>query len=259
MSYVAVAVGGAALVGGVIAGSASQNAANTEAGAANAATGAQEQMFGTEQQNEQPYIQAGDQALSQIQGNMGAWNQPFTMNDFENQSPEYGFDLSQGLAGEQSAEAAQGAEYGTGTISAMNNYAQNMALNSYNSAFQNYQTQIQNSYSRLAGVAQIGQSAAAGINSNATAVGGNIGNNIVGAGNASAAGQVGTANAVTGAIGTGANGALMASILGGGNGQTSQAISGAFNNPNTPQLSMPQMGAQEGYPAGGGSTLSSLY
>lgn len=196
----AIVAGTGAVLGGVIEGSAAQSAANTEAQAADAAAATDMTMFNTENANAQPYIQAGDQALSELNANMSSYNQPFTMNDFENLSPEYAFDLSQGQQAITNSSAAQGGLVSGAELGALNNYSQNEALNAYNSAFSNYQTQIQNSYNRLAGIADLGGQAVSGLNSNTTAMANNLANTTTAAGTASAAGTVGTANAASGAI-----------------------------------------------------------
>lgn len=216
MSFIATGIiGGAAVIGGaVMSSNAASNAASTEANAANNATSAQLGMFGQEQATEHPYVQAGSQAESQIMGNMGSWNAPFTLGQFySSENPGYGFQLQQGLASTQAAESAGGAEYGTGTLAAMNNYAQNQANGQYQQAFQNYQQQVQGSYNRLAGIAQLGQGAAANSGAAAISAGQNIGNNITQAGTASAAGQVGSANAYSGALGQIGGGAMSLGML----------------------------------------------
>ena len=262
MSFVATAIVGGAVVGGYISGNAAQNAANTEANAAGAATSAEEGMFGTEQANAQPYIQAGDQALTEINQQMPGWNAAATPTAAQVEStPGYQFGMQQTLANLGSSESAQGATYGTGTMGAMAQYAQNVASTGYNQAFQNYQTSINNAYGRLAGIAGIGGNAVSGLNSNATTMAGNIGNNITGAGSASAAGTIGSANAINSSIGTATNGLMYNNMMsnlmqrpsttpqpGGGPG-TNAVMSG----PDMPQLQPATMGSQYSSP------ISSLY
>lgn len=62
MTWVAVAIAGGAIIGGI----SSSNAANTQAGAARNATDAQLQMFNRVQQNLQPYQQSGVGALNSL-------------------------------------------------------------------------------------------------------------------------------------------------------------------------------------------------
>ena len=99
MSFVATAVVGGAVVGGLISSNASQNAANTEANAANNATSAEQGMFGTEQATAQPYIQAGENALDQINQQMPGWNAAATPTAEEVEAtPGYQFGMQQTLA-----------------------------------------------------------------------------------------------------------------------------------------------------------------
>lgn len=265
MSAVATAIAGGAIVGGLISASGAQSAAGEEAGAANAANAMNMSMFNTEEANEQPYLQAGNTALGEINSNMPSWNQPFTTADFEsNSNPAYGFDLSQGEQAVENSAAASGHLISSNELGNASNYAQNMALNDYQSAFNNYETQINNSYSRLAGVAQLGQAAAANTNSAAMNTANNLSANTVGAGNAAAAGTVGTANAISGAVGTASNGLLMNSLLnnGGTTSTTSSAPSINFSQGASAGINnaFQQPGMQLQQPAvGQSSTVQSLF
>src|SRR5690349_20551125 len=66
----AVSIGGS-LISGLIGSHASQQAANTQANAANNATNAQLQMFNTVNQQQAPWRQAGQNALGSISGGFG--------------------------------------------------------------------------------------------------------------------------------------------------------------------------------------------
>lgn len=71
MTWVAVAVGGASIVGGLISGNASENAAQTQANASNAATQAQLQMWQQTRADMAPWMQAGNQGLNALLYGMG--------------------------------------------------------------------------------------------------------------------------------------------------------------------------------------------
>lgn len=243
----AVVAGGSSLLGGVANYFGSQSAASSEANAANNAAATQQQMFNTEQQNAQPYMQAGTQALSQLQNNMGYYNQPYTQAQFQ-QDPGYQFDLQQGQKALQTSSAASGGIMSGSELASLNNYSQNMASNEYQNAFNNYQTQVSNSYNRLAGVAGMGAQTVASLNGQATQSGANIGNSLTSAGNAQAAGAVGSSNAISGAL------------SGVGNAVSSYGIGNAImNKTQTPSmgiggsggLQMPQIGSQ--YASSGGT------
>lgn len=206
MSAVATAIVGGAVVGGAASYFGSQSAANTQANADLTSISAQESMFNTLNQQNQPWIQAGSNALGQIQNNMASYNTPFnpSIQQLEN-TPGYQFQLNQGLGAIQNSAAAQGHLVSSNELGAANSYAQNLASTSYQQAFNNYQTQISNSYNRLASLAGLGQAA----NSTMAQAGGNTANGvssaIQGAGAAQAAGTMGMANAISGGIGQGVN------------------------------------------------------
>ncbi len=199
----AVAIPAAIIGGAIISGLASNSAANTQASAGASSIAAQESMFQDMQANERPYMQAGQDALGQIQGNMAGYNKPFTMADFT-ADPGYQFELAQGLQAVKQGASGMGGLSGN-EQAASANYVQGLAGTEYQNAFNRYQTQITNSYNRLSNLVGIGQNAAAGTGAQSTQVGANIGNTMTGVGNAQAAGQVGMANAVNSGIGQGIN------------------------------------------------------
>lgn len=178
-------------------------------------------------------------------------------------TPGYQFQLQQGLNALQNSAAARGGLLSTGTAKNLNNYAQGVAStnyqNTYNNALQAYNTnfstneQSQNDlFNRLYSTTGLGANAAANLN-NVTAGSTNalqsgilgnatqIGNDIMGVGNAQAAGTVGAANALQGGL-QGAGNAI-------GQGISLQSILGAMNTSNTQQ--MPST------PFGGDATTSS--
>jgi hypothetical protein len=71
MTWGMVAVAGASLVGGVMSSNASKSAAATQAGAANAATQSQRDMFNQTQANNAPYDAAGQAATSKLSNLLG--------------------------------------------------------------------------------------------------------------------------------------------------------------------------------------------
>lgn len=169
MSFAAVVIGGAVagLAGAAISADAAGNAADTQAGATataaadqltaeQAALAQQQSQFNTIQADEQPWMQAGQSALSQMQNS--SWQQPYTMADFQ-QDPSYQFDLSQGTQAIQQAAAAQGGLKSGGMLKSIAQYTQGMASNDYQQAFNNYQTQQNAAFGRLSSVAGLGAQA----------------------------------------------------------------------------------------------------
>lgn len=109
-----------------------------------------------------PYTQGGSAAMGQLSAGLapgGALSTPFTASMMAQYSPAYQFQLSQGQQAAARAAAAGGGASG-GVAKAMNRYAQDYANTAFGSAANLYNTQQQNTYNRLAGVAGMGQQAA---------------------------------------------------------------------------------------------------
>jgi hypothetical protein len=222
----AVAVGVAGVAGSVI-------GAGEQASASEQATNTQESMFEQQEANLAPYQQAGVGAIQDLDylegigtpgkgqtaasssaGAFGSLNKPFNTSDWKSLSPMYNFDLQQGAQGTlNTASSGQGAESGA-ALSSLQAYNQNYANNSFNSAFANYQTQQNNIFNRLSGIANIGEGASANTATGESQSAGNIGQSITNTGTAIG---TGISNA-GGAIG---NSALLGALMGNGNSSTS--------------------------------------
>jgi hypothetical protein len=135
-------------------------------------------------------------------GGYGSLLAPFTTDQFHQYSPAYQFQLQQGQQAVLNGDASSvGAESGAASKDLIN-YNQGLADTAFNNAFNQYQTQQGNIYSRLAGLTQLGQNAASNTGAQGTQLAGNIGQSVASAGAAQAAGQVGSANAWSGALGS---------------------------------------------------------
>jgi hypothetical protein len=215
---VAAAIGGAAIAGGLISSQGAQSAANTQAGAAENAQQISLNEFNTITGQEKPFMQAGYGAQSALNYGLGigpktggaagmgygSLLQPFTEQQFKQYSPAYQFQQQQGMQGVLNQDASsQGAESGAASKDLIN-YNQGLANTAFNNAFNQYQTQQGNIYQRLAGVAQLGQNAAANTGQQGTALAGQAAQSATNIGSAQAAGQVGVANAWSGALGSAA-------------------------------------------------------
>jgi hypothetical protein len=216
MSAIAVAVvGGVAAIGGaLIESSAAQTAAGDQARSAQNALQLQSGMYNTTLTNEQPFLQAGTGATSQLNyllgtgtpggagtassstaGGFGSLNSPFTAQNFQQLSPAYQFQLQQGQQGTLNSETGTGALSGS-ALKDLTSFNQGLANTSFNTAFNQYQTQQSNTYSRLMGVAQMGQGAASNQATGASNFGASIGQSATNIGTAQAGGAVGSANAI---------------------------------------------------------------
>jgi len=225
----AAAAVGAAVVGSVagaaISASGAQSAAQTQANSAANAQQISENEFNTITNQEQPYMQAGYGAQSQLDyllgigtpgtaaggtnpgtassstaGGYGSLLQPFTAQNFQQLSPAYNFQLQQGQQGTLNADTANSGALSGSAQKDLMAYNQNMANTSFNNAFNQYQTQQGNIYSRLSGIVGSGQNAAANTGQQGTALAGQAAQSATNVGSALAAGQVGTANAYSGAL-----------------------------------------------------------
>lgn len=139
-------------------------------------------------------------ASSSPAGGFGSLLAPFTADMMKQYSPAYQFQLQQGQQGVLNSEAAgQGALSGS-ALKDLISYNQNYANTAFGNAFNQYQTQQGNIYSRLAGIAQLGQAAAANTGQQGTALAGQAAQSAQNIGTAQAAGQIGSANAWSGAL-----------------------------------------------------------
>lgn len=208
----AVAGAGALLGAGASAYGASQ-ASNAQQKAAKLASQTQLSMFNQTQKNLSPFMQFGADAAGQLGGKLAGLTTPFnpTMEQLA-ATPGYQFTLQQGMNAVNNSNSALGwGDSGPGA-KGIADYAAGLASQTYQQQYNNYWNQNKSIYDMLMGPTQLGENAAAQQGSFATALGGQLGSNIIGAGNAQAAGDIGMANAA-GSIPT--NMLMMYSMLGG--------------------------------------------
>lgn len=220
---VPVALGAAAVVGAGASvyaankqSSAAKQAGNLQYKAAQDAATQQMAMFQQMQGNLKPYMTAGTNALTQMQGLTGTnpggnpltapltapfeeWNP--TQAGLE-ATPGYQFALSQGLKAGQNRLTVQGLGESGPAVTGAIDYATGMASGTYQQQFQNYNVergnywnQNQSIYNMLAGITQTGQNAAAGTGVAGIQTGGAISNLMTGGAAALGAGGLGSANA----------------------------------------------------------------
>ena len=225
MFFVAVGVGVAGVAGAAISAGAAGSAADDQAQAAQNAQNISQGEFNTINQQEAPFLQSGTQSLGQLNyllgvgtpGNLGDKNAPptassstgggygslltpFNTGNWQQLSPDYNFQKQQGQQGVLNADAAgQGALSGS-ALKDLTNYNQGLANTSFNNAFNQYQTQQGNIFSRLSGIANLGQSAASQQAQSGTALAGQAAQSATNIGTAQAGGVVGAANAISGGL-----------------------------------------------------------
>ena len=226
--------GATGLASSLIGANASQNAANTQAQAAQNAQNLTQQMFNTQNAQLAPNRAAGYNALNQLQGNLsgpyqqydangnpigtaqgtGYFTNQMTPSDYANyMSPYYQFGLNQGLGQATNIANATGGRLSGNALQGLNQYAQNYAQTGAQQAFQNYQTQRTNIYNTLAGIAGLGQTAQGTTANLASNTANALSNLQTGSAAAQAAGQIGQAGAYTGGLSNIGNNFLLASLL----------------------------------------------
>jgi hypothetical protein len=216
MSGVATAIAGSAVVGAV----GSSMAASKQASAARNAQAIQQQQQQQNMQLQQPYNQAGQGALKQLQymegldpslkgtgmdesaGGYGSLNAPFTAQTFQQMSPAYNFVKQQGGQGVLNQAAGTSGALSGSAMKDLMSFNSGLANESFNNAFNQYTTQQTNTFNRLNSMVGTGQNAAAGVGGQNTQLAGNAGQAATNIGNAQAGGIMGVSSALgQGAIG----------------------------------------------------------
>lgn len=245
-----------AVAGGIISSSGAQSAAATQAAAQLQAAQMQQQTANQNFANLAPYNQNGQQALGNLNAQYGqtqnvlnsAFNTaqgavPQAMTQAQLvQTPGYQFQLAQGLASTQAANAARGLGVSGAATKAAGQYATGLANSNYQTQFGNQQAiygdqsqQFSNAvnqqnalYQQAYGPASLGENAAAQQGNQANVSAAMIGSNIAGAGASQATGIQSSANSL----------ANTASSLGGA-GYNYLAMNNALNNNSSGYADLP--------------------
>lgn len=180
----------AAVAGSVISGAmqsdGAKSAADTQAGATNAATAENRRQYDQTRADYQPYREAGTKALGTLQSEM---DQGVTAADVMS-DPGYQFGLTQGQLGLDRKIAASGGRVSGAALKAASQYNTGYATTGYNAAYQRKQDRL----NRLASLAGIGQSATGSSAAAGAASAGANANLISSQGNATAASQIAQGN-----------------------------------------------------------------
>jgi hypothetical protein len=203
-------VAGATVVSSLVGANASRKAANTQAAAAGQASDLQREMFQQTRADQEPWRQAGINALGEMQRTAGNVPAAFKFGDYEFKAdPSYGFRLSEGQKALDRQAAARGGLISGGALKAATRFGQEMGSlefgNAYNRALTSYGTDVAREnqlYNRQAALAGIGQTATNLVGTAGQNYATSAGNLMTGAGAATAAGQVGMSNALTGGLST---------------------------------------------------------
>ena len=144
-----------------------REAANTSAAANDRALALQQRMYEEGVARQQPRLTAGNNALAQMQS--GAFAQPaafrFGAGDYQ-ADPGYAFRLAEGQKALDRQAAARGGLMSGGALKAAQRYGQDMGSQEFGNAYQRavnaYNADVARSntgYNRLAGLADVGQTA----------------------------------------------------------------------------------------------------
>lgn len=232
-AFIPTAIVGSAVVGAGASMIGSSNAASAQEQAANQASQTQMAMYNQNRADLAPFRAEGQNASNALMYGLGigpntpglstggtsygSLAQPVIMNEATlQQTPGYQFNLNQGLKAVQNSAAARGLGMSGAALKGASSYATGLADSTYQNQFSNAVTNATNTYNRLMGASQLGENAAAQTGAYGTQVGSNIGQNIIGAGNAQAAGSIAGANAISGAASNLGNYYMTNQLLNGG-------------------------------------------
>lgn len=195
----AAAVLGSAVIGGGASIFGASKAANAQTSAANQANETQKAMFQNALQYTTPFMKMGADAIP--------WLQKLTTPGPDQTAaleatPGYQFNLSQGEKAITNQETMKGLS--GNTLRAGGAFASGLASNTWSDVVNKLISQV-----------GIGSQAAGNVMGNSTMVGGQLGANITGAGNAQAGADIAGANAVSGGVGNISNALMLNSLMGG--------------------------------------------
>jgi hypothetical protein len=182
------------IAGSVIQGIGSNAAARTQAKAQREATAAQERMFQRQTELQEPFRQAGVNALPELVE--ASRYTPFGMEQFQ-QDPGYGFRLREGLRALESSAAARGGLLSGNQMRGVTRFGQGLASDEYTNAFNRYQAERAARLNPLQSLAGMAQSSANTLTGAAGQYGQNMAEGATAMGNIRASGYAGMANAAT--------------------------------------------------------------
>lgn len=183
MAWVAVAIGGSAIIGGVT----SMMGADAQAGAAEHAADLQNQQYLQTREDYAPWRNAGGKAITTQADLMALNGEEARNNAFANfrTDPGYNFIRDESIRGIDRSAAARGLLTSGATIKAIQDRASNLADQSYG-----------NWFNRLGVISGTGQTATGGTAQAGANAANNAGNAMMAAGNARASGYGGVASSL---------------------------------------------------------------
>jgi hypothetical protein len=185
------------IAGSVIQGYGANRAAREQSKAMDRATAAQERMFNRQVELQEPFRQAGVNALPELIE--ASRYTPFGMEQFQ-ADPGYGFRLKEGLRALENSAAARGGLLSGNAMRGITRYGQELGSQEFGNAFNRYQAERAARLNPLQSLTGMGQSTAATLGGQAGQYGQNMAENEMARGNIRASSYMGAANALTGGL-----------------------------------------------------------
>lgn len=151
-----------------------KQAASTEADAARYAADIQRQMFERQVALQEPWRQAGVNALAQL-APLASQYTPFGMQQFQ-QDPGYAFRMSEGMKALERSAAARGGLLSGAQMKGVQRYGQDLASQEYQNAFNRYQAEREARLKPLQSLAGVGQTSTQTLGEQAGQYGARLGN-----------------------------------------------------------------------------------
>ncbi len=204
MSFVAVAIGGGALLSGVagiagakMSGDAAKDAAVLQAQAAERATALQEKQYNQTRADNEPWRQAGITALGGMQDK--DYMRDFTSADMI-KDPGYEFRMSEGQKALDRSASARGGILSGGALKSISRYGQDFASNELQNAYNRFNGDRDRRFGRLSSLAGLGGGANAANSAAGANYANNAGSNMMGAAEGAGNSRMAGANAWGGAL-----------------------------------------------------------
>jgi len=164
--------------------SAVKEAAGTSAEASRYATDLQKAMFDKQIELQQPWLQAGTNALAKMQGGEYALPEAFKYDpNSMYQDPGYAFRMSEGMNALNRSMAARGLGVSGANVKGALKYGQNLGSQEFGAAYgramDEYNSRLNRAntgYNRLASMAGVGQTATSNLGNASNTYGTNVGN-----------------------------------------------------------------------------------
>jgi hypothetical protein len=218
MAWVAVGVGGASLVSGIMGSKSAKKAAAQQADAIREATALQSRMYDTTRKDMAGYRDLGQTGLGEINRNLSDLTGTFSMDKFE-KDPGYDFRMQEGQKALERSAAARGGTMGGAAAKALSRYGQDYASNEYQNAYTRFNQDRDQRYGKLMDLVGTGQNAAANTGAAGQNYANSVSQNIIGGGNAQAAATIAGGNVWGNALQQGMSAYAMG---GGGQGKVTQ-------------------------------------